>query len=94
LKQPSTAIAHSGGVWQVEGIYISSPLLLALATQPGVASAEVVSSWTDFSKSPYIREQKVIFHKGEVGGQGHANSSLMGVSFGKERWFRAVPGMV
>jgi hypothetical protein len=34
--------------------------------QPGVAPAEVVSSWTDFSKSPYIREQKIIFHKGEV----------------------------
>jgi hypothetical protein len=40
---------------------------LPSAPQPGVASAEVVSSWTDFSKSPYIREQKVIFHKGEVG---------------------------
>ncbi|KAL6755216.1 WD40 repeat-like protein [Haematococcus lacustris] len=48
----------------------SEPQKLIVATadvcKPGVASAEVVSSWTDFSKSPYIKEQKVIFHPGEV----------------------------
>ncbi len=41
-------------------------LWLLAAAQPNVASAEVVSSWTDFSKSPYLNEQKVIFHPGEV----------------------------
>uniref|UniRef100_A0A7S3VQR3 Histone-binding protein RBBP4-like N-terminal domain-containing protein n=1 Tax=Dunaliella tertiolecta TaxID=3047 RepID=A0A7S3VQR3_DUNTE len=48
----------------------SEPQKLIVATadvcKPNVASAEVVSSWTDFSKSPYLREEKVLFHPGEV----------------------------
>eukprot|EP00195_Chlamydomonas_chlamydogama_P006777 CAMPEP_0202905910 /NCGR_PEP_ID=MMETSP1392-20130828/36561_1 /ASSEMBLY_ACC=CAM_ASM_000868 /TAXON_ID=225041 /ORGANISM="Chlamydomonas chlamydogama, Strain SAG 11-48b" /LENGTH=458 /DNA_ID=CAMNT_0049594215 /DNA_START=185 /DNA_END=1558 /DNA_ORIENTATION=+ len=35
-------------------------------TKPHVCSSEVVSSWQEFSKCPYIKDQKVIFHPGEV----------------------------
>ncbi|KAI8467538.1 MAG: WD40-repeat-containing domain protein [Monoraphidium minutum] len=34
--------------------------------KPRVASTEVVASWTDFSKCPYIRDIKYIMHPGEV----------------------------
>lgn len=58
----------AGTLWACEKQCKPTPTPVALPThlQPGVASAEVVASWTDFSKSPYLREQKVIFHPGEV----------------------------
>eukprot|EP00798_Chlamydomonas_sp_ICE-L_P030922 gene30922-35977_t len=34
--------------------------------KPHVCSSEVVSNWNEFSRCPYIKDQKVVFHPGEV----------------------------
>ncbi|KIZ06543.1 histone-binding protein RBBP4 [Monoraphidium neglectum] len=34
--------------------------------KPRVASTEVVATWTDFSKCPYVRDVKTVIHPGEV----------------------------
>jgi hypothetical protein len=36
------------------------------APQPRVASAEVVTTWNELSKCPYIRDTQVLVHPGEV----------------------------
>ncbi len=54
----------------------------ALAAQPNVASSEVVATWTELSRCPYMSEVKAITHPGEVRGLVHVHVPVtMGVLF-------------
>ena len=43
--------------------FSSSPLP---SPQAHVCSSDVVSAWNEFSKCPYIKEERIVYHPGEV----------------------------